>query len=206
MASAGSIFAPFFVSVKLTIDYYAKIQNADFSDLEWKLFGYSFSSGIFPFQQVELIEKGAKWTPFRNKFAKIGSRGTPTDNYLVSPKISLKEVSKAKLKVKHTVRNPDWSKFHLMISKAYDAGNPADTVWKVADITPARKVKKNSWVDLETQEIDLSEFIGEEIVIAFRYQSDLERDTVWEILSFELIGVGKKVTTTNYDLKKEGQE
>jgi hypothetical protein len=187
-------------TMRLTLDRFARIQNLELTGLEWSLFIHQFSSGIAPFQQVETAKGGAIWEPALGKFAKIGGRGTATDNWLVSQKLNLEKINRVAIKIKHTVRNPNWDKFQLLVSDNYSGADPHEATWTELAIAPEKPVAANAWVDLESAQIDLSEFAGKEIVLAFRYVSGTETTTVWEILSLELKGAGEGVSVQDFEI------
>lgn len=187
------VFANLIAALRLTVNHYAELQGIDFDDLQWTLYSHAFVNGIKPFKEVNTTPDGAIWEIAMGKFAKIGGRGKPTDNWLMSPILDLKQVKKISIKMNHTVRNPDWDKFQLLVSDNYFGADPKDSTWKQLQIKPDKDVPENKWFDLVTEELDLTEFAGKKIVIALRYLSDTENNTVWEVLSLELNGSGKKV-------------
>ena len=194
------MFTEMLQTLRVTVDRFATIQNVSFTDLVWDLYFHAFANGFGAYKQIATKRDGANWALFLDKFAKIGGTGTPTDNWLVSPIIDLKKVNKASLFLKHTVRNPNWNKFKLLVSDNYNGADPAESDWVELNITPKSTVAADSWVDLESELISLEQFAGKKIVVAFRYMSDSESNTVWEILSLEFKGTGEGVSTTSYPI------
>lgn len=199
----SDVFNKLYRNIQVVIDHYATIQNVNLDGLEWKLYGHAFVQGIAPYQQVPVVKGGAVWEMALGKFAKIGGRGEPTDNWLVSPYFDLETIKKAQLSFKHTVRNPIWEKFQLYVSDNYDGANPLDATWEEIEIRPSQDVQKDKWTDLEVENLSLDKYIGRKIVIAFRYRSESENNTVWEILSLEINGSGQNLKVENYPITYE---
>lgn len=175
--------------VRVVLNHYASSQGLNFSDLRWTLYSHAFVDGIKPFQENNLTPEGAIWEMALGKFAKIGGRGTPTENWLISPAYSLKKITQLSLAIKHTVRNPDWGKFQVFVSTEYDGKTIDINQWHELNIEPKQEVPENKWFDLETGEMNLEQFLGQEkLYVAFRYRSESENNTVWEVLSLEFKG------------------
>lgn len=148
-----------------------------------------------PFVAASAADSASSWAPVAMKgafkYAKAGSGATPTDTWLLSPRITLTGQNLA-LQLKHTVRNPNWDNWKLMISEDYTGGDPQAATWSELAIAPATEVPVDKWTDLVVPDIDLAKFAGRPFVLGFRYQdAGGPGARVWEIESLAFKGEGK---------------
>lgn len=148
-----------------------------------------------PFVTYSAPESASTWAPLAMKgvikYAKAGSGATAADTWLLSPRMNMRGKNLS-LSVKHTVKNPDWSKFTLRLSTDYVGGNPQSATWTDLAIAPAAPVAAEKWADLIVPDIDLSKYSGQDFVIAFRYQdAGGPGARIWEIEALTFKGEGK---------------
>lgn len=156
-----------------------------------------------PFVTFTAPNSATTWAPVAMKgvikYAKAGSGAKPADTWLISPRITLtgKDLS---LELKHTVRNPDWTAWKLLISEDYAGGDPQFAAWTELAVAPAAPVAADKWADLVVPGIDLTKFAGREFALAFRYQdAGGPGARVWEIESLAFRGDGKFQATGPLD-------
>jgi|GEM_PF-5372551 hypothetical protein len=166
---------------------------------------HEFNQSVLePFQQVLMAENLGPWEAFgfggSFKFAKIEGNATQGDNWLLSPKYPLRNIDNLTLTIKETVRNPNFEKMDILISMDYNGGNPEDSNWVRLDRGELDPIAPGEWVDLSVGPIDLKSYIGQEIVVAFRYQSGPDNTGVWEVGSLNFLGLGDSIRPQKYDI------
>lgn len=157
---------------------------------------YSFTqSTLDPFVNYSPLSSATSWAPVAMKgvikYAKAGSGQAPGEAWLLSPRLTLtgQELS---LQLKHTVRNPNWDSWKMLISTDYTGGDPTLATWTEIAITPATPVPAEKWADLVVSDIQLEKFANQAFVIGFRYQDPGGPGArVWEIESLTFNGKGK---------------
>jgi hypothetical protein len=108
------------------------------------------------------------------------------EDWLISPEISLANVTAAKLTFDHVARYFADVKTEatVWVSENYKEGLPATATWQQLT-TPAFK-NASSW-DLATSgEISLTAFAGKKIRIAFKYVSTDTKAGTWEVKNFKV--------------------
>lgn len=162
-------------------------------------------TALDPFVAFATANSATTWAPVAMKgvikYAKAGSQMTAADTWLLSPRITMTGKNLA-LSIKHTVKNPDWSNWKLLLSTDYVGSDPQFATWTQIAIAPTAAVPAEKWVDLVVPDIDLSKFAGKEFVIAFRYQDAGGNGArVWEIEALNFKGEGKFQATGALDPK-----
>lgn len=161
-------------------------------------------SVLEPFQQAMMARGLNMWEPFgfsgSFRFAKIEGNGAEGDNWLLSPKYPLRNIDTLTLTIKETVRNPNFEKMDILISTDYDGGNPEDSNWTRLDRGPLDPINPDEWADLSVGPLDLKDYIGETIVVAFRYESAPDNTGVWEVGSLNFLGLGDSIRPEEYEL------
>lgn len=157
---------------------------------------YAFDkASLDPFATYAIANSASTWAPLAlkgvYKYAKAGSGATAADTWLLSPRMTISGTD-LKVTVKHTVKNPNWTQWQMLISTDYAAGSPELATWTPLNIAPAANVIPERWTDLVTPEIDLMPYAGRTFVIAFRYQDPGGAGArVWEIESLRFFGQGQ---------------
>lgn len=123
-----------------------------------------------------------------------GSTKYTSEAYLISPCIELPETSKCVLTFSHAAKFfQDTKQMSLWISTNYDETNPESADWDRL-VIPTYPTGDN-WNWFESGAIDLSEYSGQNVNIAFCYTSTESYAPQWEIKNF----VVKKATTTELE-------
>lgn len=145
-------------------------------------------------------KENVHWTDYgrggETEFAKLEASVPGIDTWLMTPKLSLKGEAPI-LKLKEVARNLDRPNFLVKISADYNGGDPAASTWKTFDHIPADySAEEGAWKNFNSLDIDLSEFIGKDIVIAFQYRNIEGNHTAWEIDQILIDGEGEEIKST----------
>lgn len=100
------------------------------------------------------------------KYGAVGNMNKESESWLISPLVDLESNKKYELKFTSWYQKPKDENYKLYISTAYQGGNPNDIQWKDLNVKFAEAEKTN----LENV-IDLSEYAGNKITLAFKYVS-----------------------------------
>lgn len=202
----AGLFEGVIYRLRITLDKYATIQDLDLEGLEWGLFNFKFAATLEPFKTINYFAESALWKFGRGggkNFAKVESRNKIADAWLFTPVLDLTSSKKQILIITHTVRNPEWENFKVMISTDYLGADPLESTWEEVVIKPTRNVQSNQWVNLVTNPIDVSKYAGKKIVVAFQFKATEKSNSVWEILGVELKGTGDAVKTEELEITYE---
>ena len=104
------------------------------------------------------------------------------EDWLISAKFSLEDVSSASLTMTYIARyfnNLD-SDITIQISSDYISGDPTLAYWTQV---PASWTSGNNWTDFVSTTVDLSQFVGQKICVAVRYLSDDQKAGTIEVQS-----------------------
>jgi hypothetical protein len=148
--------------------------------------------------------ENVQWTDFgrggETEFAKLEASVPGIDTWLMTPKLSLRGDSPI-LKLKEVARNLDRQNFLVKISSDYNGGDPAKSTWKTFDHIPADySAEEGAWKNFNSLDIDISEFIGKDIVIGFQYKNIEGLHTAWEIDEIQIEGDGEEVKSTELSI------
>ncbi|WP_291856727.1 choice-of-anchor J domain-containing protein [Marinilabilia sp.] len=130
------------------------------------------------------------------------------EDWLISPEIDLSEYETAYFVVRQAVNYLDnYENIQIMVSNDFDGADVTTATW--TEMTIETKPAGTGWSFVESEEIDLVEFKGESIHIAFRYRSTTSGAATWEVdwLSVETKDA-KKPKYTYFDefFMKDGGE
>lgn len=122
-----------------------------------------------------------------------GSNGAPktvNDDWLISPAFTLDgDFNYYDLNFQYVLRfkSNNASDYTVRISENYEDGmeNPYDADW---DNLPVSMVQGSDWSFRTSPDIDLSEYKGKTVRIAFVYKSDEEYMAAWELNNVKVIG------------------
>ncbi|PWD98353.1 choice-of-anchor J domain-containing protein [Marinilabilia rubra] len=117
-----------------------------------------------------------------DEYAKISgfSGGANTNNdWLVSSVIDLSGQTSAYMTIRQAANYlDDWANLKVMVSSDY-AGDIEAASW--TEITVEEKPEGDSWGFVESEAVNLSDWAGENITIAFNYNSTTSEAATWEI-------------------------
>jgi hypothetical protein len=201
----------FLKTLASTIEKYLRIQGKTFNDLSFPVFTYRFSSGLTPFGTHASDGGRSKWTTrlaldrwftSNNIYRPRG----PLKSWLLSPTFDLKNIRNPSFRIRHAynVRNatPEDpfevtkiinNAFKAVVSTDYSVGDPENATWEEVPL-----YSRLAAMDFDTGSsniIDLSEYEGKKIVIAFLVDYDPRiyggHAVGWTIEQFDLIGLGE---------------
>ena len=127
-------------------------------------------------QHWEIDYSTAKMTGYEN------STNNENEDWLISAKFSLENVSSASMTVSYIARyfnnvNEDVT---VWVSSDYTSGDPNSANWEQI---PATWVEGSNWNDFATTTLDLSQFVGKKVCVAVKYRSDSNKAGTIEVQS-----------------------
>ncbi len=127
-------------------------------------------------QHWEIDYSTAKMTGYEN------STNNENEDWLISAKFSLENVSSASMTVSYIARyfnnvNEDVT---VWVSSDYTSGDPNSANWEQI---PATWVEGSNWNDFATTTLDLSQFVGKKVCVAVKYRSDNNKAGTIEVQS-----------------------
>lgn len=134
----------------------------------------------------------AKATGYDNA-SKVTTAGT---YYLVSPEISLEGQSAAHVAYEYILcYNKADENQQLLITTSFNESAPAEG-WTVLN---GKHTVGSNWTDFSKDDIDIpAEYMGKKIRLAFRYNTNAESGSTWEVKNFS-IAAGKAGSTVTPD-------
>ncbi|SFE91270.1 choice-of-anchor J domain-containing protein [Thermophagus xiamenensis] len=111
----------------------------------------------------------------------VGGEGNKeNEDWLVSPAVDLSDYKTAYVVVNQAVNFLDsWDHIQLMVSTDFDGTDIESANWD--ELTINTKPDGDSWTFVESEEVDLSEYVGQTIHLAFRFRSTDSGSASWEI-------------------------
>lgn len=161
------------------------------------------SNGGYTFQDVNLGELSYVWTWDEGygqlKASAYVGGNKESESWAVSPEIDLTTAGKAELQVVEIVNflngNDIEDYCQIMISKNY-IDNVTTADWTQLEAT--NRPVGNNWNEFTTDPVDLSDFVGNKVRLAFRYESTTTAAPTWEIAEITISGeVGGSVSVGN---------
>ena len=127
-------------------------------------------------QHWEIDYSTAKMTGYEN------STNNENEDWLISAKFSLENVSSASMTVSYIARyfnnvNEDVT---VWVSSDYTSGDPNSANWEQI---PASWVEGSNWNDFASTTLDLSQFLGKKVCVAVKYRSDNNKAGTIEVQS-----------------------
>ena len=127
-------------------------------------------------QHWEIDYSTAKMTGYEN------STNNENEDWLISAKFSLENVSSASMTVSYIARyfnnvNEDVT---VWVSSDYTSGDPNSANWEQI---PASWIEGSNWNDFATTTLDLSQFVGKKVCVAVKYRSDSNKAGTIEVQS-----------------------
>ena len=124
-----------------------------------------------------------------NKFAKMSgyeNGSHANEDWLISPALDLSEFIDAVFGFDNAY-NYNGNPLKLMVSTDYDGtGNPNDFTWD--DLTEDADWSDGGWQWVTNEDLDLSNYLGQVIHIAFKYTSTDDQSATWEVDNLKTSG------------------
>ena len=156
----------------------------------------NFESNTLDGWQNINVSGAVNWLPKYlggNTFANIsnwdGTANSACETWLISPEIDLTNSPSASISFNNDV-NYGGPQLQLLVSTEYiGVGNPSQTGnWTDITSSVAWDPNTTSWGFSSTGDIDLSQYIGNTIYIAFKYTGTASNGSTWEIDDIKITG------------------
>jgi hypothetical protein len=157
------------------------------------------------FHNLRFSEAAPSFEPFgftanQIRFARIFTNGQAGDSWLISPTISLANIEQATLEIKERVNNPKFEKMQILISDSYQGGDPLAATWETIQRQNLPAIPDNTWTNVTSSNLNISRYLGRDVVVAFRFQPQASDNIAWQIETISLMGIGPRVTPKPYAL------
>ena len=118
-------------------------------------------------------------TAYVNGFS--GGSARENENWLISPMISLENHTGVFLKIREAINYiTNYNDVKVLIANDFDGENPAESgTW--VEFSGFNRPPGDSWTYIDSGEIDISQFDGDSIHIAFKYTSTTSGASAWQI-------------------------
>jgi hypothetical protein len=109
------------------------------------------------------------------------------EDWLVSPAINLAGKTNVKLRLREAINFlTSYNHLQVMVSSNYTSGNPTENgTW--APLTLSGRPPGNNWTFVDTNDINLSAYDGQNIHIAFKYTSTSAGASTWQVSKVSLM-------------------
>lgn len=178
--------------------------------------GQSIPKGFHAFSESP---DGASWRIAQNKFRQtfmLAASGTDTKALLLTPKYYIEEgMQEASLSISQTFNKAAFdesafSKMQILVSKDYIGGDVQTANWEVldykeslpdsADENFSERFTKEGFAKVLVDKVSLQEYVGEEVVFAFQYESEALDKHIWQLNGYTLNGFGGQISRLDYKL------
>ena len=150
-----------------------------------EIFREDFNGSLGSFQTFDVLG-GQSWSSSGyggDEYAKMSgysSGAQENEDWLVSPSIDLSGYNSAYVVLNQAVNFlDDWANIQVMVSTDFDGSDVTSATWN--ELTINTKPSGGDWSFVQSEEIDLADYLGESINIAFKYQSTTSGAATWEV-------------------------
>lgn len=157
----------------------------------WEATFSNEADGISPFTDINVAgSEQWYWASFDGGCVVMNGyvAGSPraNENWLVSPEIDLGDRAQVGLEIREAINYiTSYSDMQVLVANDYEGGNPNDSgTWVLLE--GFNRPPGNSWTFFDSGNIDLSQFDGQSIHIAFKYISTTSGAATWEISAVRL--------------------
>ena len=186
-----------------------RVSDIDLSETPEMFFEEHFNGSFGDFEIISLVGEKEWFLDDYNddEYAKISgfSDGAQENNdWLVSPEINLSEQESAYITVNQVANYlDDWADLKIMISVDY-AGNVEEATWE--ELLFEERPEGGNWDFVESEALDISDFTGQSIHIAFNYNSSTAGAATWEIdwVKISKTPVPKFTYISDYFINEDG--
>ncbi len=162
------------------------------------------------FHVVEKAVGGKAWRlgTHGSKAYMLAERGEKTDTWLLTPRyfvgpdMKVLSLSVSQTFNKESFVENSFDKMQILVSRDYKGGDPEGATWSSLDYSLSLNgLGELNWNEVLSERIPLPESAGEELTLAFRYQSEAQDLHSWQLNGFLFEGWGDQVSQLNYNLK-----
>lgn len=164
-----------------------------------ELFRYDFTSHLGDFRYLATVGTTIWEIDGDRGVAKAsGFMQGVSESWMFSPRFDLSLVKEPNLQIRQSIGFfNSWEEMEVLASSNYEYGHPDSADWQVLEIKRRPRGDVN-WEAVTSEEISLSEYAGQQLVIAFRYRSKASAAATWQIDFFTINGVVKELDEMNY--------
>jgi hypothetical protein len=118
----------------------------------------------------------------------VGTTNVANEDWLISPQIDLTKITKARMSFDYVTRYFGTLKNEatVWISRDYEEGLPNAASWTQIK-TPLPLTDKGTWDFSKSGEVNLTEYAGDTVVVAFKYLSTATKAGTWELKNFSVV-------------------
>ncbi len=204
-ANDAAELGPYLIEVGQELEKLARAQGVNFDDISWAIYSHDFSDDMKGFATYGTKrEWNTGWARDRGYVSATGYGNHAT---LVSPSFDLTGVRNPAFQIKHSVSVNQNTKsggtfdrnkilkgvFKARVSLDYEKGNPdINGTWD--DVSLISMPKGIDFHTIESPEIDLSNFIGENVTIMLDFNMDQgefgKHYVTWNVEKFSVLAAG----------------
>ncbi|MEK7855890.1 MAG: choice-of-anchor J domain-containing protein, partial [Acidobacteriota bacterium] len=189
--------------LKETLETIATLQNKTLDNLDRVLFSKTFDFDLKPLIAITAKNR-AGWVTGYHKdvhFARVPKdnasasnvAGKNLDSWLITPRFNLAKVVEPSFQVEQAISSKGEAydqSVSFLVSTNYVGGDPEAAHWD--KINPGRLPTGSGFSTVATENIDLKAYEGQQVAIAFRYNTTVSGDTTitWQLNKFSLLGAG----------------
>ena len=156
------------------------------------VFEENFTSDLGVFSNYNISgNENWQWVHFNDGSASMNGfvAGSPreNENWLISPEINLEGETGAILRISETINFiTSYEDMKVMIASDFDGSNPTESGnW--IHLTGFNRPPGNNWNVVESGDIDISQFDGQIIHLAFKYISTTGGAAAWQISQITIV-------------------
>lgn len=201
----ANLIDEFYKKLGAIVSRSAKKAGVSLNGLDWRLFGYRFSSGLAPFGSFSSASNWQTGVSLDESY--ISVRGPENKAWLLSPSFDLTNVDNPSFQITHQTRvdendrNGDpfnralinKSAFKAYASTNYNDGNPNQADWTELDL--GKMPASVDFHSVNSAKVDLSQFVSTQTTIALVLEADPkeigDHYITWSLSNFEIFGSGQ---------------
>lgn len=161
-------------------------------DPQETIFEENFTTNLGQFTDYNITgQQTWQWVHYNNGSASmngfVGGSARANENWLISPAIDLEEKTGVILRLWEAINFiTNYNDMQVLIAADFDESDPTSSgTWE--HITGFNRPAGNNWNVVESGDIDLSQFEGQTIHIAFKYISTTSGAAAWQLSRIELV-------------------
>jgi hypothetical protein len=174
---------------------YSDIEPDVSSPEEIVVFEHQFSGNLGSFTTVNVLgNQDWYYDEYQGtgyaKMSGYSGGAIPNEDWLISPEIDLSGITNSTLSVYQAINylGGKWEQVQILVSADYNGTDPSAANW--TEIVPATKPTGSNWTFVLSEDMDISDFDGETIHVAFKYTSSDSNAATWEVGNLTVKGTG----------------